>query len=288
MTDKTRASAVAFYECEGGMKMTAGTVSSASIIGMIFSCAVSIVLPVALAIIAAVRLKAKILSFFIGALCFLLSAMVLESMLHRYVIAAVGSDFFADHIVLYALYGGLAAAVFEETGRFLMMKFLMKNRSSKENAVMFGIGHGGLEAMLIVGLTYVSNLMIALVINEGKMDQLLSVIDVSQRQETFDQLSVLWTTEAAEMYLPGIERISAIALQICLSVIVYRAVSEKKWIYYLYAFLIHMFVDTGVVLMVNAVSPYIVELALFVETGVIAYFTFRMYKNMPKNEVENA
>ena len=268
--------------------MTVEMIPSASITGMIFSCAISVVLPVALAVFAMVRLKAKLLSFFIGALCFLLSSMVLESMLHRYVIAAVGNSFFEEHIILYALYGGLTAAVFEETGRFLMMKYLMKNRSSKENAVRFGIGHGGLEAMLIVGLTYLSNLMIAFVINEGRIDQLLSVIDESMREETVKQLSVLWTTPSAEMFLPGIERISAIVLQVCLSVIIYRAVSEKKWIYYVYAFLIHMFVDTGVVLMLSAVSPYIIEIVVFAETAVIAFFTYRMYRKMPKNEAEDA
>ncbi len=263
------------------------TVSSASIAGMIFSSVVAIVLPIALAIIAVVRMKAKVLSFFVGALCFLLSAMVLESMLHRYVLAAVGNEFFENHIFLYALYGGLAAALFEETGRFFAMKYLMKNRTTKENAVMFGIGHGGLEAMLVVGLTYVSNLLIAFMINDGNLDTLLSAVDESVREDTLNQLSVLWTAPAAEMYLAGIERISAIALQICLSVIVFRAVSEKKMIYYVYAFLIHMFIDTGVVLMINLISPYIVEVVLFAETAVIVYFTYRMYKKMPKGETEN-
>ncbi len=266
--------------------MTVETISNASLAGMIFSCAIAILLPVVLAILAAIRLKAKGLSFFIGALCYLLFAMVLEAMLHQYVIRTVGAEFFEKNILLYALYGGLAAAVFEEGGRFFMMKFLMKSRMTKENAVMFGIGHGGLESILIVGLTYFSNIVIAFMINDGRIENLLAGVDESMRVDTLSQLSVMWTTPAAEMYLAGIERISAIVLQICFSCIVFRAVSEKKYVYFVYALLLHMFVDTGTVLMVNLVSPYIVELMLFAEACVIGFFTYRMYKNIPGDIAE--
>ena len=48
------------------------------------------------------------------------------------------------NIWFYALYGGIAAGVFEETGRFTAMKFWMKKSLSKESSFMYGVGHGGI------------------------------------------------------------------------------------------------------------------------------------------------
>ena len=39
----------------------------------------------------------------------------------------------------------VAAGVFEETGRLLAMKFCMKKDLDKKNAIMYGIGHGGIR-----------------------------------------------------------------------------------------------------------------------------------------------
>ena len=46
---------------------------------------------------------------------------------------------------LYAVYGGLMAALFEETGRYSAMRFLVKPMDFP-NAFMYGAGHGGVEA----------------------------------------------------------------------------------------------------------------------------------------------
>ena len=56
---------------------------------------------------------------------FIISALVLEKLLHAAVFKAFGTALNAN-IWLYTLYGGLAAAVFEETGRLLAMKYAMK------------------------------------------------------------------------------------------------------------------------------------------------------------------
>ncbi len=45
---------------------------------------------------------------------------------------------------LYAIYGGLAAGIFEEFGRFFCMITVMKRfMYQRENSIIYGIGHGG-------------------------------------------------------------------------------------------------------------------------------------------------
>ena len=73
----------------------------------------------------------------------------------------------SENLWLYALYGGLAAGLFEETGRYLTMRFLMKGKWTRENALMYGAGHGGLEAVLILGMASVNNLLYSVMINTG-------------------------------------------------------------------------------------------------------------------------
>ncbi len=60
-------------------------------------------------------------------------------------------------VILYAVYGGLMAALFEETGRYIAMRFLVKPMDFP-NAFMYGAGHGGVEAMLLCGVASISNI----------------------------------------------------------------------------------------------------------------------------------
>ena len=56
-------------------------------------------------------------------------------------------------IKLYALYGGLAAGLFEETGRLLAFRFILKPHTARITALSYGIGHGGIEAFWVMGLS---------------------------------------------------------------------------------------------------------------------------------------
>ena len=123
-----------------------GTVSGASLGGMIFSLILSIGLPIALLILVKNKLKANLTSFVIGSAVFIVFALVLESLMHSVVLTATGT-LLTDNLILYGLYGGLAAALFEETGRLIAMKFFMKDSLNKPNTLMYGIGHGGIEAI---------------------------------------------------------------------------------------------------------------------------------------------
>ena len=110
-------------------------VSTASIIGIIVTLIISVGLPIALCIIVWRKTRARISSFFIGAATFIVFALILEQILHVVVLSAAPN--LIKNIWLYALYGGLAAGIFEETGRFLAMKFCMKNNLDKQNAIMY-------------------------------------------------------------------------------------------------------------------------------------------------------
>lgn len=255
-----------------------GTVSTASLIGMIFSLILSIGLPIVLLILVKIKLKAKLTSFIIGSATFIVFALMLEPILHSVVLTATG-PLLTGNIILYGLYGGLAAALFEETGRLIAMKFFMKESLNRQNSLMYGIGHGGIEAILLVGMTYISNLMTAFMINSGALQASLELVDAELQQTTFEQIKVLWELPSWQFYMAGIERLIAVLLQIALSVLVYKAVSKKNRTYWFIAFGIHFAVDFLTVVITGLGSPvWIVEVLLLIAVAFVACYSYKLYK----------
>ena len=218
------------------------TVSSASITGMVVSLILCVAAPVAMCILLKRKTGAKLSDMFLGVVIFILFARFLEQLLHMAMLSAFGEKL-TGNLWLSALYGGAAAAVFEEFGRLIAMKYLLDNQLEKENALMYGVGHGGIEALTIGALTCVSNLATVSMINGGKLESALAGLDEAARATTMATVSQLWTLPSYLFYMVGVERLIAFALQICLSYLVYRAVRYHRRGFFLAAMGIHFAVD---------------------------------------------
>ncbi len=251
----------------------------ASIVGMIVTLIIAVGLPIVLAIIVGRKWHANIKCLLLGMACFLIFALILEQILHTIVQLSTG-NLLIDNVFLRAIYGGLAAALFEETGRFVVMKYFMKKEMKKENALMFGVGHGGIESIIIVGMTYVSNIITAIMINTGGLEKFLGTLNENTMITVEKSLEPLWTTPSSSFYLAGLERVSAIAFHICASYLVYRAVKDKKISFYFIAFLLHFAMDAGVVLLSNAIPQIaLVELMLLAFVAVLVVITRSLFIN---------
>lgn len=241
-------------------------VSALTILAIIFTMFVSIGGPVFLCFLVVKRFHARLYPAVIGAAAFALFVLVLESVMHRAVLGVTG-DVITGNIWLYGLYGGLAAGIFEETGRYLAMRLYMKKSLTKENSLMYGVGHGGIEAVMLVGISYISNLMVALMINGNDFESLFAGLDDATTAVTIDRLSALWTLPSYQFFFAGVERISAMLLQIALSYLVYRAVKEKQMKFYGIAVGIHFAVDAVTVILSGYLGSSFV--GLFVLEGVL-------------------
>lgn len=253
------------------------TIPAASLIGMVFTLVIVVGLPVVLCIFLYRKKGAKLSSLLSGCICFFVFAIILEQMLHSVVLNAAGTAL-TDNIWLYALYGGLAAAVFEETGRYIVMKRFMKKDMIRENALMFGVGHGGIEAIMIVGMTYFNYLMTSVMINTGQMQASLSGMEEEARTAALQGLSGLWLLPSWQFYVAGIERVQAIALHIALSVFVYKAVKSRRMQYLLMALGMHFIVDFLAVAATKFLPLWAIEFMVLALVAVIAFVAFRVYK----------
>ncbi|MCH3907382.1 MAG: YhfC family intramembrane metalloprotease [Sphaerochaeta sp.] len=206
-------------------------VATSKILALGCSVIVAIGLPVALLLWWHKRTKASWRDAAVGALVFFVFALVLEQLLHMVVWRTPVPTIPWAMI----LYGSFAAGVFEETGRYVGFRFLLKRQNRKEDAIMYGIGHGGLESVLISGLSLLVTLVVVLRSNAG------AILSPAFQQT----VAAVGAGDVPTLLAGGIERIIAIALHIALSVLVFQAVKRPGcvWLYPL-AILLHAAVDS--------------------------------------------
>lgn len=156
----------------------------------------------------------------------------------------------------FAILIGFSAGVFEEVARFILMKYCMKKRDWKAG-FYFGAGHGGIEAIIFVGVS---------------------------------AISILFTSPTIHIHtlnftIGGFERLFAILLHIGLSTIVLKAVIQNKRRYLLLAIMIHGFVDMLVGILPLFMPPNTALIWIELSLAIIALGVFKYSLFIKKRSV---
>ena len=220
-----------------------------------------------------------------GAVGFIVSARMLELGVHYCCIIADNpiSRFINGSTVAYALYGTVMAGVFEECGRYIVFKRVLKRSRSRENAVLYGIGHGGIEILAVVLPTMITYLAIAALFTQGNMESALSFLKITEETAA----AALPTVQAAAAFGYGmmaitvIERLLSMLIHIGLTVIVYYGVVNAKKVCLPVAIALHMLMDTFPVLYQRGVIPlWAVEIWIAAWTVAIVFIAVKLYGKM--------
>lgn len=195
--------------------------------------------PLLLTVLVYRKERAPLKAVVIGALVFI----VFQPLTRIPLLAALqGSNWYFNNVQFSvwatAFLYSLSAAIFEECGRFLAFKLLLNRDLHWAGGVAYGIGHGGIEAML-VGLTFISG---------------ITALDV---------------VSPFYLVMPGIERLMTMAIQIGLSLVVLYSVRSNKFIWLFYAIFLHMLVDLPIPLVKN---PVLIEVYVLVAALVSLVF----------------
>lgn len=174
----------------------------------------------------------------------------------------------------------LTAGLFEETARLVFMVWLLRRYHRWVDGVAFGLGHGGLEAMALVGLSMVNNIVLSIAINTGRLDSLAAALPPEQ----LDLLrSALAETESSAFLLGGVERVAAMAFHVGLSVLVLWGVHRSRRLAaWLLAVLAHTAFNLSALMVVRTgISLWVVE-ALAVAWGIAAVLlAIRLRPSLP-------
>ncbi|WP_175823584.1 YhfC family glutamic-type intramembrane protease [Burkholderia sp. BCC0419] len=166
------------------------------------------------------------------------------------------------------VFAALTAGLFEECGRWVAFRYLLPKRHDAQTAVMLGLGHGGLEAMLLVGAGFV-------VLGAGYLLAHAGVVVPEGAQSLIGSQFAGMTL--ASPFLALFERVSAMAAHVGLSLIVLQAFvrGAKRWL--VYAIALHFVFDLAAVLLTRYwhVDTVLVEVLLFVGSVALLWLGVR-------------
>ncbi len=242
-----------------------------------------IAVPVCLAVWLMRKYRTRLSTILIGAGTFIVFALVLESIMHQLVLKGPNGPAIMGNTLLFAVYGGLAAGVFEETGRFLSMKFLLKKEPSTAlPGIAYGIGHGGAEMLIIFGVTMISNFVVSALINAGLSGILFAKVPEDAAAQLQAQLNQLQTVGAGTLLTGLWERISALVLHLGLSMLVWVAVRKGgKWLWlFPAAVALHAIVDAGAVMLQKSVGMVPLELIVSAEAVAVAAIGYMVARKL--------
>jgi uncharacterized membrane protein YhfC len=229
--------------------------------------------------------KTNISYLIAGALGFMVSARVLELGVHYFCIIMDNpvSRFISGSTAAYVLYGVTMAGVFEECGRHIVLKYIMKKNRTRENAVLYGIGHGGIEILGVILPSIITCLVVAVMFTNGPLDVALASLNITEETAAAALPTVKMASEFGYgmMALNVIERLLAMLLHIALTVIVFYGVVSEGKRYLPLAIALHMLMDTFAALYQRGVVPlWSVEVWAAFWTVVSVVIAVRLYRKM--------
>ena len=184
---------------------------------------------------------------------------------------------------LYAFILAFTAGLFELIGRFVVAKLMSKNLNYNRGLAA-GMGHGGIEAMILIGVTYLNNVLYILMINNGTFDAVVNEavaagVDVSALLLVKDQLV---SASPALFLLAGFERILAMTGHVAMSLLVcYGVATGKPLKSTLICLGIHTLMDltAGISLLIgkglSQTAAYVIIYAILIVMAAVSIFVIR-------------
>jgi len=163
-------------------------------------------------------------------------------------------------------------------------RILVKPSGDPGTAVAYGLGHGGIESILIGGLGMVQTLYLAILLNSGRLDTVLGPAIgpdmLAQVRATLEHLSI------TGLGLGTLERLIALLIQIGLSFLVWRAVERRQLAWLALAIAVHALIDFPPALFqAGLISTAMVEgVLLVIGAALVAYFLY----GLPRKSAEAA
>ncbi len=158
-----------------------------------------------------------------------------------------------------AVFAGLSAGIFEEVARYLVYRFWIKNARTWRQAVMFGAGHGGGEAIIVGALAALTTINLLALRN---MD--LNTLGLTPEQLTAlqAQMSTFFEAPWYMALLGAAERVFAIIFHISAAVLVLQVFKRGNFLWLVAAILWHTILNAVSLLVLDAAGAVWTEVAL--------------------------
>jgi uncharacterized membrane protein YhfC len=177
-------------------------------------------------------------------------------------------------LALIALVYGLSAGLFEETARYIVYQRWLPQARRWRDGLMFGAGHGGVEAMITGALVLISFLGFLVARNADP---------AALTAEQLTAVQQYWSLSWYDYLLGALERFSAICFHLSAALLVLQAVVRNNVWWYVVALLWHAALDFVAVFVSQTWGAYGTEAILLamalVSLGVV--FALRKTDELP-------
>ncbi len=169
---------------------------------------------------------------------------------------------------------GLSAGLCEETARYLVYRFWIKDARTWREGVVFGAGHGGIEAIIVGGLAAFSTLQLFAL---RGMDLTTLGLPPEQLSIVQQQVAEAWSAPWYATILGAVERALTIPFHIAMSVIVLQAIKRRNVLWLGLAIFLHTAGNAAAVYALGVVGPYWTEaiIAGFSAMSVVVLFALQ-------------
>jgi uncharacterized membrane protein YhfC len=162
-------------------------------------------------------------------------------------------------LVLLGIAVGLSAGVFEEVTRYLIFRYWLKKDRHTWLPLKYGIGHGGIEAILL-GFLALAVLAQVLVMGGEGADL---PYPPDQVESIRSQIAAYWEVPWEYTLLGAWERITALAFHVGASLLVYKSLRRKQSHWLVVAILGHSVLNAAAVILAQQVNLILLEAVLF-------------------------
>jgi len=159
---------------------------------------------------------------------------------------------------------GLTAGLCEEPARYIAYRWVLRRVRTWREALMFGAGHGGVEAILLVGVLVPLTFMSMVFLRGMDIDAL--GLPPEQAALVQEQVDAYWGQPWYNPLLGAVERLFAIIFHLGMAVLVLQAVVRERLHYLLIAIVLHT--------LTNAVAVFTMQSGwnLFAVEGLVGLF----------------
>jgi uncharacterized membrane protein YhfC len=187
------------------------------------------------------------------------------------------------HLAIIAFLLGLSAGLFEEIARYIVYKFYIKEARNRTwgNGLMFGAGHGGIEA-IILGVLVVYGFVRLFALKDANLEVL---IPADQLEVVRAQVELYWSAPWYATILGAMERAATLCFHMSATLIVLQAFRRKNILWLFFAILWHTVVDAIAVFASQTWSIYLTE-ALIVGAGILALGIIFAFREAPNGSEE--
>jgi uncharacterized membrane protein YhfC len=178
---------------------------------------------------------------------------------------------------------GLSAGVFEETARYLVYRWRLTQNRTWEEGLMFGAGHGGIEA-IIFGLLALWGFLQLVTFRDLSPETLTAVLSPEKAELIQSYLVTYWSAPWYYNLLGAVERAAAISIHLSATLLILQAYIRKNIGWYILAVLWHTLVDAFAVYGIQTWNVYIVEgiIVLFGACSLGIVFALRKHDQKPE------